>query len=93
MVADDPRQAVFLIPSDEFKAGSFGRSGKARRPATSTTDPEQASLNLISRDFYMTEHIRDRAEALDLTIIEVDGVRSIEDIASEIEEQWAPWLR
>jgi len=91
MVMDEPRQAVFLLPSDEFKARSFGRRAK---PADrdQTTNPEQASLNLITRDFYMTEHIHDRAEALGLTIIEVDGTRPIDDIASEIEEQWGPWL-
>lgn len=91
MVADDPRQIVFLIPSDEFKVNSVRDRSK---PATrdETTDPERATDNLISRDFYMTNHIRDRAEALGLTVIEIDGSRPIDDIAMQLEEQWAQWL-
>lgn len=91
LVTDDPQQAAWLIPSETFKTGSARGKGK---PAgrEQTTDPQQATENLIARDFFLTGHIRDRAEALGLTIIEVDGSRTVEDIAMQLEEQWGRWL-
>jgi hypothetical protein len=91
MVMDDPRQAAFLIPTPEFQRASVERRAK---PGTrdETTDPQQATENLIARDLYMGEHIRNRAEALDLKIIDIDGTRPIDDIATELELHWAPWL-
>jgi hypothetical protein len=91
MVMDDPRQAAFLIPTPDFQRASAERRGK---PATrdQTTDPQRATGALIARDLTLSAHIRDRAEALDLTIIEIDGTRPVDDIATELELQWAPWL-
>jgi hypothetical protein len=91
MVADDPCQAAFLIPTPAMQLESVERREKPG-DRDQTTDPAQATANLILRDQYMAEHIRNRAEALDLRIIEVDGTRSIDDIAGELELLWAPWL-
>lgn len=91
LVVDDPAQAVFLVPTREFQEASARRRGK---PAgrEETTDPGQATTNLVARDFFISDHILDRAEALGLTVIEVDGSRSTDDIASQVEEQWGRWL-
>lgn len=91
MVAEDPAQAAFLLPSAEFQEASLRRRNKPG-DRDQTTDPERATENLLSRDRYLAQHIYNRAEALALTIIEVDETTSIDDIASQLEEQWAPWL-
>ncbi|MGE0057762.1 MAG: hypothetical protein AB7P33_09550 [Dehalococcoidia bacterium] len=91
MVLDDPRQAAFLIPTPAFQLESVERRQKPG-DRHETTNPQQATANLIARDQYMTEHIRTRAEALGLTIIEIDGTRPVDDIAGQLELQWAPWL-
>lgn len=91
MVADDPQQAAYLIPVDDFGVATARRRNKpADRDAT--TDPAQATENLVARDLFVTDHIRDRADALGLTVIEIDGTVSIEDIAMQLEEQWGKWL-
>jgi hypothetical protein len=91
MVVDDPAQAAFLLPSAEFQEASLRRRIKPG-DRDQTTDPERATENLLSRDRYLAQHIYNRAEALDLTIIEVDESTNIDDIAMQLEEQWAKWL-
>jgi hypothetical protein len=91
MVIDDPAQAAYLVPTEDFRDTSLRRRNKPG-DRDQTTDPVQAIDNLLARDSYIAAHVRDRAEALGLTLIDVDGTRTIEEIASQLEEQWSPWL-
>lgn len=68
----NPRRAIWLIPSTEFKLAS----ARARdRPGTrhETSNPDFAAHNTIHRDFHMTHHIRHHAHRLGLHTIEIDG--------------------
>jgi hypothetical protein len=87
----DPRQGIWLIPSATFKRASAIRRDK---PSTRhlTSHPAQAQENLIRRDLLMGEHIRRRAAELGLTVHEIDGRQSLEEVAALVEAQFVPWL-
>lgn len=87
----DRRQAIWLVPSDEFKRASVLRRGKpgARHE---TSDPERAQRNLIARDLAMGAYVRERAAALDLTQVEVDGSRDLDAVTALVEQHFGPWL-
>jgi hypothetical protein len=86
----DPRQGVWLVPSETFKRASVARRDKLSTVPLS--DRERAVENLIERDLLMAEHVRQRAHALGLDVIEIDGSRSLEEIAALLEARFAPWL-
>ncbi|HMM43204.1 MAG TPA: hypothetical protein PKA95_15025 [Thermomicrobiales bacterium] len=82
---DDPRQAVFLIPSEEFKrAAALARGKPGARHETS--DPERATRQIFERDRLMREFVRERAAALGLRVVEVDGSLGVEEVAALVEE-------
>ena len=91
-ILKDSRQAVWLIPSDEFKVASAIRRNK---PGTrfETSDPERAQRNLIERDLLMGKHMRRSAEKHGFTVYEVDGSRDLMGVLADIEAHFAPHLR
>jgi hypothetical protein len=90
-ILGDPHQAIWLVPSDQFKLTSaIGRNKPGSRWETS--DPERAQRNLIERDRLMAEHIRRSARDLGLKVYEVDGTRSLEQVLEDIEAFFAPLL-
>jgi hypothetical protein len=87
----DPRKAVWLIPSEEFKRASAARRGKPGN-RHETSDPERASHNLIERDLIMGRYIREQCVALGLRLIEATSKESVCAVARQVEEQFSPWL-
>jgi hypothetical protein len=87
---NDPRQAVWLVPSEPFKRASVARRDKLHTVPLS--DRNRAVANLIERDLQLAEHVRQRAASLDLDVIEVDGSRSLDEMAALLEARFAPWL-
>lgn len=87
----DPRQAIWLVPTEAFKRASALERGK---PGSrhETSDPERATHNLIERDLLMDAHIRRQATALGLTMIEVDGLDDARMIAARVEAHFGPYL-
>jgi hypothetical protein len=86
----DPRQAVWLLSSEAFKRASVSRRDKLRRVPLS--DYPRAVENLIQRDLLMSAHIRQRAAALGLDVIDVDGSQPLAEVAALLETRFAPWL-
>jgi hypothetical protein len=86
----DPRQAVWLVPAEAFKRASVARRDKLSTVPLS--DHARAVENLIERDLLLAEHVRRRADALGLDVIEIDGSRSLEELAALLEARFAPWL-
>ena len=86
----DPRQAVWLVPSEAFKRASVLRRDKLS--SVQLSDQSRAVENLIQRDLLLADHVRQRADALGLSVIEVDGSRSLSEIAATLEARFAPWL-
>lgn len=90
-IISDRSQAIWLLPSDEFKSASVTRRDK---PASrwETSDPERAQRNLIKRDLLMREHIHRTAEARNLAWYTVDGSKSFEQVLADIERHFGAWL-
>ncbi len=76
------RQAIWLVPTDGFKRATQPTRGGA--PANQTSDPLRAYENLITLDLQLARDVKAGAGELGLTVIEVDGTRSIEQVAREV---------
>lgn len=89
----DPRQALWMAPSEGFKRSSHERREKGAWRVRLVSDPERAERNHIERDLLFAEMYRRECAKLDLPLIEVDGTRSADEIASEVESHFGPLLR
>ncbi len=87
----DPRQAVFLLPTPSFRAWALAQRGWVT--IEGTTDPDRARANRLARDALLTDHVRERAVALGLAAINVDGTRPLADITAEVERRFEPLVR
>ena len=85
-------QAVWLVPTEEFKQASMERRGKPSF-RDHVSDPERATRNVFRRDMMLAERVREQAQARDLTVYEVDGSRPVEEMAALIEHHFEPFLR
>lgn len=85
-----PRQAIWLAPSEAFKRASHLRRGKGA--GRKVSDPQRAHHNHVDRDLLIAEHYRRTAAQLRLPLIEVDGSRSAEEVASEVKTHFDPLL-
>ena len=82
------------MPTPEFRDEALRR----RRQVSVATawegasDPERAERNLRERDRLLAWYVLSRASALGLTCIEVDGTRSVDEMAALLERHFAPLL-
>jgi hypothetical protein len=88
----NPRQALWLVPDDTFKRAVYPTRENKIATSVQTSDPPRARSNMIGRDLMLGEHIKDQAHALGLTVFDVDGTRSIDDMAAATEEHFRPLL-
>ena len=86
-----PRQAIWLIPTAQFKKASVERRNKPSF-RFATGDPERVRSNLLARDALLCAYIREQAESRNLTVLEVDGSSTTEELATLIASHFAPWL-
>ncbi len=78
-----PDQAIWLIPTAEFKRSTHAARGKsAWRNVTS--DPERALEHHIARDIVLAEQFRSEVVAAGLPWIEVDGSVNVEENAQRV---------
>ena len=77
----DPRRAIWLVPTDTFKRASAARRDKPTI-RHETSDPDRATRNWLARDLLLDSHVREQAASRRLTLLEVDGTRSPEDMAT-----------
>ncbi|MHB8645215.1 MAG: hypothetical protein ACYDAR_05445 [Thermomicrobiales bacterium] len=86
-----PHQAIWLVPTEAFKRASAARRDKltARHE---TSDPARAQRNWYARDLGLAAHITREANACGLTLLIVDGSRSVEEMAALLEAHFAPLL-
>jgi len=79
-----PDQALWLIPTPEWRRIALERRGSLWSIPGRTSDPETALTNLLARDALYTEELYQQATALQLTTIEVNGSSSVEDLVSRV---------
>lgn len=86
----DPRQALWLVPTEAFKRATQPTRGG--RPAIWTSDPERAYGNLLALDLRLAVDVKRRAGELGLTVLDVDGARSLDETAAAVARHFAPRL-
>lgn len=79
-----PDQAVWLIPTPEWRRTAFSRRGSLWSIAGQTSDPQTALANLLARDALYTEEVRKQAVAWHLNTIEVNGSASIDELVTRV---------
>jgi hypothetical protein len=89
---DDPRRAVWLVPSEAFKRSSWDRRGKPSWKRK-VTDPERGARNLFERDLLLGEEIARQAAAYGFEVMTIDGALSEDDVAWRLEDRFRPFLR
>jgi 2-phosphoglycerate kinase len=82
-----PRQALWLVPTEAFKRATQPTRGRAWMDETS--DPARTYENLLALDLQLARDVKRRAGELGLRVIEVDGTRSVEEMAAVVAEHFA----
>ena len=85
------RQAIWLVPSEDFKWASMERRNKPSFK-DKVSDPERATRNVFVRDMLLAKQVSVQAESCGLTVYEIDGTRSAEDMATLVEQHFEPFL-
>jgi len=81
-----PGQAVWLIPTPEFRRAAFDSRGSTWDIPRKTSDPDRALANLLERDRLFTNELLREATALDLPVIRVDLGLSVDSLAVRVAE-------
>ena len=81
-----PGQAVWLIPTPEFRRLAFDSRGSTWDIARKTSDPDRALANLLERDRLFTDALLREATGLDLPVIRVDLGLRIDDLTARVAE-------
>jgi 2-phosphoglycerate kinase len=71
---DRPGQAVWLIPTPEFRLAAFESRGTLWSIAQKTSDPQRALSNLLERDRLFTAYLLEMAEETGAPAIRVDSL-------------------
>ncbi len=87
----DKQQAIWMIPTPEFKRASVERRDKPSW-RFQTSDPARAKANLVTRDLLLAEYYERETEHYGVRCIMVDGSQSIEKMVELVQAQFAPFL-
>ncbi|MEM9514454.1 MAG: hypothetical protein AAGA42_06310 [Actinomycetota bacterium] len=87
---DDVGDAVWLLPTPEFRRIAFENRRSLWTIAGKTTDPQRALDNLLERDRLFTDRVRGETAALGLTAIEVDVGDTEDEIYALVAERLRP---
>jgi hypothetical protein len=90
---ESPRQAIFLVPTEEFRERQVARLPRAGALAIpGLSDPERAQQNRVERDRLLAQDVEEQAERLGLRVVRVDGSASEDQMVSWVEEHFRPYL-
>ncbi|MEJ7803093.1 MAG: AAA family ATPase [Candidatus Limnocylindria bacterium] len=73
-------QAVWLVPSPQFRRAAFAARGFTWEIPGKTSEPERALQNLLERDRLFTDQVAAESAGLGLAVIEVDVGLSVETL-------------
>lgn len=90
-VLSSKRQAIWLVPTEEFKWASMKRRNKPSF-RDQVSNPERATRNVFTRDMLLAERVKAQVQARSLTVYEVDGSRSVGEMTTLIEQHFEPFL-
>jgi hypothetical protein len=86
----DPRQAVWLLPTEEFKRASVAR--RAKLAGVPVSDLARARENLIARDLVLGQEIAAQCSFFGLALFLVDGSADLATMADRVAAHFAPFL-
>lgn len=88
---DDPRRAIWLIPTAAFKRRSWAARDKPsfRRQVS---DPARAIRNAFTRDLLLGEEIARQAAAHGFDVMTIDGSQDEAAVFAALEARFAPFL-
>jgi 2-phosphoglycerate kinase len=81
-----PGQAIWLLPTDDFRRAAFESRGSTWQIAGRTSDPEKALHNLLERERMFTHRLREQTRDLGLATIEVDGTMTEDELTERVAE-------
>jgi hypothetical protein len=81
-------QAVWLIPTPEFRLAAFTTRGALMDIAGKTSEPSRALENLLRRDDMFTSRLEREARDAGLSVINVGSVTSVDDLISRVAGQF-----
>ena len=73
-------QALWLIPTPEWRRIALCRRGSLWSIAGRTSDPQTALANFLARDALYTEEVARQAAALQLPTIEINGSATVDEL-------------
>jgi hypothetical protein len=79
-------QAVWLLPTAEFREAALASRGSTWSIAGRTSDQETALANLLARDALYTKELCREAAALRLNTIEINGSASVDELVRRVAE-------
>ncbi|GHO58062.1 hypothetical protein [Ktedonobacter robiniae] len=94
-----PQQAIWLVPTATFcdqarrrKQAELVRRQKRHGVYNEGSNPEQRLRNLITRDCQLARYVKQQAETLSLSVVEVDGSHPSEEMTELVERHFDPYL-
>jgi 2-phosphoglycerate kinase len=82
-------QALWVVPTEAFQRDHYPKRGAwVKSVLNQCRDPEQALQNWMDRDVAFARWVVQRAAALGLTLVEVNGQRTIAENASVVAEHY-----
>lgn len=92
-VLSSPYQALWMVPTKEFKHESFHRRGKDKyRENEGSSDPVRATHNFYTRDILIGERVQAEVERRKLKLIQADGTRNQDEVAGVAAEHFRHYL-
>jgi 2-phosphoglycerate kinase len=79
-----PDQAVWLIPTPEFRRAAFDARGFTWQIPQKTSDPERALASLLVRDELFASQVAQEAASLELPVIHVDVGATVDDLTERV---------
>lgn len=81
----EPHRALYLISTPTFRRRRYPERGAwVREELAGTGDPEETFARWMARDDALARLRAAQANALGLTVLEVDGTRTVEETAAQV---------
>lgn len=85
---DDPRQAIWVIPTAEFQQTHYRQRAWAQDVVSACSDPDQAFQNWMERDMRFAEYVRQTAEARGGRVLVVDGAQPVAENITHVQRHF-----